>query len=399
MKLAIFTPGAVPVPAVKGGAIEQLVQYIIDENEIEHKYDIDLYTVDDAQLDNYVYKFTKLIRIKDKYAVSYFRLYYGITNRINKYFNTNKYKTYVTSKMVKLFKKNYYDAVLIENNMDLYSMLLKKKTKERFYFHLHNDFDCNDPSKTLAKAKIVAKTADKILVVSNFLKTKLHVNGIDNVKVIYNAVIKDKLKKIPTDEQIYIRKKYNITKKDFVIVFIGRFDQDKGVDKIIDALNILDKKKQLKNIKCLIVGHNFFHTNRENEYIELLEKKAKSIRKYLRFTGYIKNTNINEIYSIANSVIIPSQVEEVFGVVALEAMTSGCPIIASVSGALPEVLENNAIFIKRGNEFSRELAKDIIMLKNNKDLRSKLVKGEIKRACEFPQDAREYFSLISKEIK
>ena len=55
-KLAIITPGFVPVPAVKGGAIEQLIEYFIDGNEIVHKYDIDLFTINDNLLDNKIYK-------------------------------------------------------------------------------------------------------------------------------------------------------------------------------------------------------------------------------------------------------------------------------------------------------------------------------------------------------
>ena len=48
MKLAILTPGFMPVPAVKGGAVEQLIEDIIVANESSHKYDIDLYTIDEV---------------------------------------------------------------------------------------------------------------------------------------------------------------------------------------------------------------------------------------------------------------------------------------------------------------------------------------------------------------
>ena len=41
MKLAIFSPNIFPIPAVSGGAVEELVTYIIEENEVHHKYDID----------------------------------------------------------------------------------------------------------------------------------------------------------------------------------------------------------------------------------------------------------------------------------------------------------------------------------------------------------------------
>lgn len=46
MKLAIISPNILPVPALDGGAVEELTTYIIEENEESHRYDIDLYTID-----------------------------------------------------------------------------------------------------------------------------------------------------------------------------------------------------------------------------------------------------------------------------------------------------------------------------------------------------------------
>lgn len=67
LKLAIFSPNILPVPALDGGAVEELTTYIIEENEKKHVYDIDLYTIDnDNRLSNFKYKYTNIIRIKYK---------------------------------------------------------------------------------------------------------------------------------------------------------------------------------------------------------------------------------------------------------------------------------------------------------------------------------------------
>ncbi|WP_241760802.1 hypothetical protein [Limosilactobacillus reuteri] len=64
MRLAIITPGFQPVPATKGGAIEQLITYIVKANEESHDFDIDLYTVYDEKIENYNYKYTEILSYK-----------------------------------------------------------------------------------------------------------------------------------------------------------------------------------------------------------------------------------------------------------------------------------------------------------------------------------------------
>ena len=57
MKLAISAPNVLPVPALDGGAVEELTTYIIEENEQKHLYDIDLYTIDNCnRLSNFKFK-------------------------------------------------------------------------------------------------------------------------------------------------------------------------------------------------------------------------------------------------------------------------------------------------------------------------------------------------------
>ena len=260
MKLAILTPGFMPVPAIKGGAVEQLTENIIIGNELTHKYDIDLYTIDNVELDKIDYKYTNLIKIKPNKNNGFVKhLYFGVKAKMTMY--SNNPFNYINYAMVKAFKENYYDAVLVENNMDIYNLLLSKLNKEKIYFHLHNNVDCDDPAKTAIKTKKVINTADRIIVVSNFLKKRLEKLGAKNVKVVPNGIMLEQFPQLDRERKKQLLKKYNINKEDTVYTFVGRICDDKGINKLILAMQ---KFKGQKSIKCLIVGNNFFGTQSED---------------------------------------------------------------------------------------------------------------------------------------
>ena len=397
MKLAILTPGFMPVPAVKGGAVEQLIEDIIVANESSHKYDIDLYTIDDPKLKGINYKYTNLVKIipnKNNDLIKH--AYFALKAKISLALHLKNPFNYVNYAMVKKFKRQYYDKVLVENNMDIYSLFLPKLTNEKLYFHLHNNIDCNDPAKTVEKTKKVISTADKILVVSDFLKIKLKKLGAQNIVVVPNAVILDNFKQVNEEKRQKIRNRYGIDKNDTVYTFVGRICDDKGIDKLILAMQAFRGKK---NIKCLIVGNNFFGTKTEDKYIQHLQSISKGIEEQLIFTGYVDNKKLYEIYNISNVVVIPSQWEEVFGVVALEAMAMKLPVIASKSGALPDVLSKScAFFVSRGNNFVPQLKSEMRKFLNNPKLQTKMGNNGFKRVNIFPNTSSQYFKLICKAL-
>lgn len=399
LRLAIISPGFVPVPAVKGGAIEQLIEYFIDGNELEHKYDIDLYTVNDKLLDNKKYKYTNLIKVDNKQKKLTWHFIYGIKNKFSAFLHREKTYSYVRDEIVKKYKKNYYDVILVENNMDLYKELYPKLTHEKIYFHLHNNVDCGDKAKTKKKTSFILNTADEIWVVSDFLRKrllKIDSNKKANIKVIYNGIISDDFKQLNEVERKKIRNKLGIKNTKIVFTFVGRLCNDKGIDKFIQAMQLLKDKK---DIEYIIAGNNFFGTFNEDAYIRKLKKLAKGLENKIHFTGYIDNKKMYKIYSVSDVVVIPAQYEEVFGVVALEAMAMGLPVIASNSGGLPEVLSDKcAEFIKRNKNFVSNLSKEIYNLAKNKELREEMGKAGKKRSKIFPNSEKEYFYLLSSKI-
>lgn len=399
MKLAILSTGFVPVPAVRGGEVERLTEYFVLGNELTHKYDIDLYTIDDKLLNNKHYKYTRLIKISDKQNNISKKLFYGLKNRLFRLFGKQDFFYYGASEIIKKYKTNYYDKVLIENSMDLYLQLMPKIKNEKLYFHLHNDFNNNDLGKTNKKTIQVLETCTKFFVVSKFLKNKLaklSPSQIHKVKVIYNGIIAKNFQKIAYEDMLKEREKYGIDNKDKVFTYIGTISAPKGPDKIIKALKYLN---DYRNIKIMIVGPLFYDNDDINRYVEKTKKIAQNYPNKVIFTGYIDNQELKKVYSISNCIIVPTQIEETFGVVALEAITMGVPVIASVSGGLTEVLNKKcAFFVRRDKSYVKHLACSMNKLLKDERLSKKMeIEGKA-QAVKFPRSIRAYYDEIAKNL-
>ena len=166
-KIALVTPGYLPVPAVNGGAVETLITYIIDSNEKNHLYDIDLYTVSSQKnygLSNY--KYTNIVPIKTNRVLS--GIIFRIINRVLKIMKINYVLSSFRKKCTSLVNKKEYDKIIVENNAGLYKRIYrdysKKHKNTQFYFHLHNDI--GGPDKSIKDAKFIANTANEIIFVS-----------------------------------------------------------------------------------------------------------------------------------------------------------------------------------------------------------------------------------------
>jgi len=134
-----------------------------------------------------------------------------------------------------------------------------------------------------------------------------------------------------------LRKKYEIKKEDKVIMFLGALDEAhkfKGIDILLRAMSVV--KCQVSNVKCLICGDG----NKRADY-EKLAKELK-IDKQIIFIGRVPDEDLVKYYNLADVFVLPSTDQsEAFGIVLLEAMACGLPVIASDLPGVRSVFENN----------------------------------------------------------
>jgi glycogen synthase len=113
-----------------------------------------------------------------------------------------------------------------------------------------------------------------------------------------------------------------------LVLFVGRLVQEKGVSLIVEAA---PKLRDL-NVKFIVVGEGYL----KEELIRRVKELGLSDNVYV--TGFLESETIRGLFRVADVCLIPSLYEP-FGIVALEAMASGAPIVTTGSGGLGEILE------------------------------------------------------------
>ena len=170
------------------------------------------------------------------------------------------------------------------------------------------------------------------------------------------------------------------TDEDFVVLYCGRLDPDKGIHKLMEAIAALHEP----HIKLLIVGSPFFARTQQSAFQRKLEQQAKSLGNRVQFTGYIPNEDLPDYYRLADLCCVPTLVEEAAGLVAVEAMACGRPVLATRSGGMPEYLAGSqAVLVERGDTVTDQLAWSIRMLYEHPALCTEMGAAGAARGREF----------------
>lgn len=131
------------------------------------------------------------------------------------------------------------------------------------------------------------------------------------------------------------RRDIGIDPESHVLLFVGRIEPLKAVDTILEALHVLRERQPslLKRLHFMIVGGDP-ESRRDQELKRLQDLSRKlGINQIVSFVGAKEQAQLPVYYSAATAVIVPSDYES-FGMVALEAMACGTPVIASQVGGL-----------------------------------------------------------------
>ena len=210
--------------------------------------------------------------------------------------------------------------------------------------------------------RLAISKVDKIVAVSNAAKKFISYFTNKKVVVIPNGVFVDKFK---PRKKSYARKKTGMNGNP-IILYIGRLVPKKGLDTLITAMKRIVGK--YPNAKLYIAG--------KGKLLPFLKTMSSifGIEKNVEFLGFVEENILPYIYNSADIFVLPSITGEAFGIVLIEAMASGLPIVASNVGGIAEVLENGkyGLMVKPGN--SKELAKAIISVIENNELWNEIAK-------------------------
>jgi D-inositol-3-phosphate glycosyltransferase len=179
---------------------------------------------------------------------------------------------------------------------------------------------------------------------------------------------------------------------------VGRIDPVKGIDTLLKAIKVLRKKlATVHNVHLLIIGGDKDHADSPtgSEMHKLKQLTASlGIKKMVTFLGSQRQDQLPYFYSAAEVCILPSRYES-FGMVALEAMACGTPVIASKVGGLSSFIQNDVsgLLVPEGDEVA--LAEKMHLLLSQPSFKDTLASNARSRANQFswPVVSRQVLSL------
>jgi glycosyltransferase involved in cell wall biosynthesis len=233
------------------------------------------------------------------------------------------------------------------------------------------------------------KNADSILTLTDY-EAELISNKCDkgSVQIVPNPFYPDK-RQFSDIEITEFRKKWGI--KDKNVLYVGRIAKHKGIDVLLQAFS--KACLNLDEISLLIVGED------NGAYNDLYRLQKHLGMKSIRFTGKLSNNDLAKAYTLSNILVLPSSYEA-FGMVLLEAMSYGVPVIGTNVGGIPYVLQDGkcGLMVEYGN--IDQLAQSIIFLIQNISSKNKYIERGHERTNHFEIDKiiNQLVSLYQKVI-
>ena len=390
MKLAILTCGILPIPAVQGGAVENLIDFYLDYNNIHKLHDITVYSPWDERLANHPalksdvnhYIFIDVTSHMARIA----RKIYGYLHHDEYY---NHYIEYYFEKVYSSLKKIDYDYIIIENGAGL-AYKLSLRGYKNLILHMHNEV-----RESQARFhNVVFRDLTKIITVSDYIKRKASAYfPIEKIQTVHNGI--DLHNFYPKKRPSVTRESLGFAMDDFIMVYSGRINPEKGVSELIDAMLQL---KRYPHIKLMIIGGTFFgNTDNDDEFIHSLKIKARPIEERIIFTGFIAYDKMPDYLQLADIAVIPSIWNDPFPTTELEAQAMGLPIITTLRGGIPEeVSESNAILLETDTHFTNNLANAILDLYHHPDKCYQMAISSLERSKLFDKNiyAEHFFDAL-----
>jgi glycosyltransferase involved in cell wall biosynthesis len=232
-------------------------------------------------------------------------------------------------------------------------VIFKKIFKNKLIVSTHAIYEIEKKSKTAERIVKILNKTDKVLALSRrsydeLVSFGLREKKLDQFKYWINLDIF-----MAIDKKI-IRKDLNINDK-FTVLFVGRLIEKKGIKILIEVA------KLLRNINFIFIG-----AGPEALFLKAMERKLNNVK----FLGAVRNYDLSKYYSSADIFCIPSQYEEGFGRVVMEAVACGLPVVGSNKGGIPEALDDSVSILV--DPTAENLRKPIEELYENQEKYSEL---------------------------
>jgi spore coat protein SA len=248
------------------------------------------------------------------------------------------------------------DIVWIHNRPEFAVALTPviRQARARVVLHLHNAHLVDGPQRLMRRVAV-----DRLVFASNFLleQARSRFPSLGPSSVLYSGA----------DQSIFyppVTERRNA--EPLTVLFAGRLVANKGVHILLDAMRLL--QKEAVPLQAHIVGSSSFGVGEETPYIRHLKATSPAS---VAFLAYRSGTALGDLFRRADMFCSPAVWDEPFGLVNVEALASGLPVVTTCSGGTSEIFSSGGgIMVERGS--ATHLAHALRQLAENPSFRTDL---------------------------
>lgn len=376
-KICVIMGGVMPVPAVCGGAIETLVTSIVKKYSRKDGFQLTICSVyhpDAVKAANqypdvrFFWTHTRSIKYMFMHAI-----FLGVRMTTGKCIRPLQ-RHY--NEIAELFQKEKFDLIIAEGG-DTQAIIdiAKGYGRDQFANHIHIHY---------IPPENIMKNYGHVIGVSEFV-TKEYLKACKipvQAHVLKNAIdVKRFSKSVSEVQKKNIRRKLGLSEKDFVILYVGRIMEIKGVLELMRAVISLKEKY----IKLLIMGSANSGKRAFSSYERKVKKLSEQNKDRVIFTGYVDNAEVYKYASVADVQCLPTLVEEAAPLVILEAMAEGIPLIVTKSGGVEEYIDENTALIVEKYDIVKHLKKAICYMKEHPEVRKQMAENAKRQSIKYDE--------------
>jgi D-inositol-3-phosphate glycosyltransferase len=243
-----------------------------------------------------------------------------------------------------------------------------------------------EPPLRIESERRIMREADYIVAATPAERVQLmwlYGTDMKKIRIIPPGVDTNRFKPIPRAEA---RHRLGLPEDDQMLLFVGRIEPLKGIDTLLRALAILsrDPAEPVNRLFLSVVGGTIDDPQQEDiEVVRLRNlRQDLGLGDLVTFLGAKNQETLQYYYAAAEAVIMPSYYES-FGMVALEAMACGIPVVASEVGGLAYLIQDGITGFHVPANDPEELAGRIGLILNNRTLRGEMSSAAASYAQRF----------------
>ncbi|HZG84332.1 glycosyltransferase family 4 protein [Paenibacillus sp.] len=320
LRIAMICTEMLPVPPIRGGAVQILIQGAA--SYLSKKHRVTIYSISDPDLADR--EFVD--------GIEYVRL------------PADGYEYRVGMELARLRKtKLLYDVIHVFNRPRNVLIYKSAMPESRFVLSLHNEM-YRDGKISLELGRLTIRALDRIMSISDYIGRTIAARfpaARRKLRTVYSGIDLERYAPAWTEAgqalRDQMRKKYGLEGKK-VVLFVGRLSAVKGPDVLIRGMEPIFAK--YPESVLVIVGSKWFHDEKIDEFGARLRRLAEPFGDRIRFTGFVPPDRLPEAFLLGDVFVCSSQWQEPLARVHYEAMGAGLPVVTTNRGGNGEIISH-----------------------------------------------------------